>query len=97
MERSSTPAWVPIADIRFIRSAGSFTPEEGCIRYHTVLDGEVCLGVLDGSKDLGLTLWQFYCLNPQVDDVSCSNLETGQAYCTGYGGEWPGNEDGTSN
>lgn len=66
----------------------SFTPSEGCIRYHTVLEGEVCLGVLDGSKDLGLTLDQFYCLNPGVKE-GCSNLTTGKAYCTGYSGEWP--------
>jgi len=66
----------------------SFTPSEGCIRYHTVLEGEVCLGVLDGSKDLGLTLDQFYCLNPGIKE-GCSNLTTGKAYCTGYSGEWP--------
>lgn len=66
----------------------SFKVSDGCIRYHTVLAGEVCLGVLDGSRDLGLTLDQLYCLNPGLNE-DCSNLYEGQAYCTGFGGEWP--------
>lgn len=61
----------------------SYTVEDGCIRFHIVEEGEVCLGVLDGSKDLGLTLEDFYCLNPGLNE-KCSNLETGTAYCTGY-------------
>lgn len=47
--------------------------------WHTVIDGEVCLGLIDKSSS-GFDLEKFHKLNPSVND-DCSNLENGQAYC----------------
>jgi len=57
---------------------GSATAAEGCTLWHTVIPGEVCLGVIDKSE--GLTVEDFYGLNPEVSS-DCSNLTVGHAYC----------------
>ncbi|KAK9893546.1 hypothetical protein P389DRAFT_191528 [Cystobasidium minutum MCA 4210] len=61
---------------------GTFTVEQGCTRYHTVVAGEVCLGLLDWSKDLNLTLEQLYQYNPAIDS-ECLNLQIGWGVCIG--------------
>lgn len=55
------------------------TATKGCAVWHTVSDGEVCLGLIDKSSS-GFTLEKFLKLNPSLND-QCSNLETGKAYC----------------
>jgi len=57
---------------------GTATAEEGCTVWHTVADGEVCLGVIDKSE--GLTVDDFYGLNPAVGK-DCQDLRAGLAYC----------------
>lgn len=57
---------------------GTATQEEGCTVWHTVAPGEVCLGVIDKSE--GLTLEDFYGLNPDVGS-QCQDLRVGLAYC----------------
>lgn len=57
---------------------GTATAAEGCNMWHTVAPGEVCLGVIDKSE--GLTLDDFYGLNPDVGPT-CQNLNVGLAYC----------------
>jgi hypothetical protein len=75
--------------ISLLNSAeGTYTAEEGCIRYRQVKSGDVCLGLVTENSDIGLTLDQLYCLNPAIDDL-CYNLWIGTSYCVGYGGEEP--------
>jgi len=61
---------------------GSTTVAEGCTRFHTVLSGEVCLGIIDYSKDLDFTLEQLYAYNPAINDL-CTNLNIGWGLCIG--------------
>lgn len=63
----------------------TFTPSDGCTSYYTPIPGDDCLSVVANTS---LTLDQFYCLNPDINQ-ECFNLFTGMAYCTGFGGTWP--------
>jgi len=84
-EPTSAPATIPSDLVTPDNIAeNTYTVEEGCIRYHTVKTGEICLGLLDYSKDLNLTLDELYCLNPAIDDDLCYNLQIDVAYCIGY-------------
>lgn len=58
---------------------GSYTASQGCAVWHTVVDGEVCLGLIDKSSS-GFDLNKFLQFNPSLNDA-CSNLDTGSAYC----------------
>jgi hypothetical protein len=46
------------------------------------MKGEICLGLLDWSKDIGLTLEQLYSYNPTINS-ECSNLAVGSVVCLG--------------
>jgi len=58
---------------------GSYTSKQGCAIWHTVGEGEVCLGLIDKSSS-GFNLDKFLQFNPSLNKA-CSNLEVGQAYC----------------
>jgi len=64
-------------------ASGSFGADQGCTCWHTVMNGEVCLGLIDKSSS-GFTIDQFHKFNPEVGQ-DCSNLVTGQAYCVDNG------------
>lgn len=61
---------------------GSLTTDNGCTRFHTVVQGEICLGLLDWSRDINLTLEQLYEYNPTINS-DCTNLAIGQSVCIG--------------
>lgn len=64
---------------------GTYTVEEGCTLYHNVVEGEICLGLLEiaNQQGFGTTLEELYCLNPAIDEL-CYNLQIDNSYCIAY-------------
>ena len=62
---------------------GAGTPVVGtpgaAAKTHTVASGENCTGIADSA---GITLAQFYALNPEVNNPACNNLNVGQVVKT---------------
>lgn len=59
---------------------GSVRVEQGCTRFHTVVSGEICLGIINYPENVGLTLDQLYSWNPSIN-ADCTNLSVGQTVC----------------
>lgn len=59
---------------------GSSGVEQGCTRFHTVVSGEICLGIINYPENVGLTLDQLYSWNPAINS-ECTNLAIGQVLC----------------
>jgi len=58
---------------------GTYTKEQGCAIWHSVGEGEVCLGLIDkSSKDFDLA--KFIQFNPSVGK-DCQDLRVGLSYC----------------
>lgn len=58
---------------------GTYTKEQGCAIWHSVGEGEVCLGLIDkSSKDFDLA--KFIKFNPSVGK-DCQDLRVGLSYC----------------
>jgi hypothetical protein len=61
----------------------TFTVEDGCTRYQTVEEGDICLALVAlNTAKTDITLEDFYTANPDVDG-ECSNLAIGVSYCVG--------------
>ncbi|KAI8376980.1 hypothetical protein BD560DRAFT_60275 [Blakeslea trispora] len=58
-------------------SSGSSSSSSGCAKTHKATNSDTCAKL---AKSNGISLNQFYSLNPQVNK-SCSNLNTGKTYC----------------
>ncbi|KAI8077974.1 uncharacterized protein B0P05DRAFT_637842 [Gilbertella persicaria] len=58
------------------KSSGS-SSSSGCAKTHKATDSDTCANL---AKSNGISLSQFYKLNPQVHK-SCDNLNTGKTYC----------------
>lgn len=72
--------------LTLLRAPQTKTVEDGCIRYQTIKEGDVCLSVVQEHQYItGLTLNDFYKANPMLDSV-CSNLWLGYSYCVGIEG-----------
>jgi LysM repeat protein len=67
-------------------ASGSFT---NCTSYHTVASGDTCnsMEVAASISATDLLRW-----NPEVNVVTCTNIQLGAAYCIGGGGEYPRTE-----
>ena len=77
---------VDASDATFSGSADqTFTAADGCTKYYVPKSGDYCYKVIEGS---GLSLEQFYCLNPSLD-ADCQNLHVDVSYCVGFNGKWP--------
>jgi LysM repeat protein len=61
-------------------ATGSFA---NCTTYHTVVSGDTCnsMEVAAGISATDLLRW-----NPEVNVVTCTNIQLGAAYCVGGGG-----------
>ncbi|KAF7184584.1 hypothetical protein CNMCM7691_005768 [Aspergillus felis] len=49
-----------------------------CAKYYEVAPGDTCASV---STMMGISLSDFYFLNPEVDNQNCTNLLAGYSYC----------------
>ncbi|KAI7859090.1 hypothetical protein BDC45DRAFT_432604 [Circinella umbellata] len=59
----------------------------GCADYHTVVSSDSCVSV---AKKYGISLNEFYNMNPKVHRGSCDNLDDGKSYCVAKGGSSSG-------
>ncbi|KAA8652732.1 uncharacterized protein ATNIH1004_001637 [Aspergillus tanneri] len=65
-----------------------------CAKYYEVAPGDTCASL---TVMMGISLTDFYFLNPEVKKANCTNLQPGSSYCvqavgdiatyTGYGGK----------
>ncbi|KAI8883341.1 carbohydrate-binding module family 50 protein [Backusella circina FSU 941] len=61
-----------------VRKHSESTLEKACVESYFVKDSDTCITV---TKAHGITLDQFYDMNPSVNRGSCDNLLTGGTYC----------------
>lgn len=60
---------------------GTLTVEEGCTAFVTPACGDTCMSVISGSGVDGLTLDEFFAMNPAIDNPLCHFMLAGEAYC----------------
>jgi LysM repeat protein len=61
-------------------ASGSFT---NCTSYHTVVSGDTCNSMETSASISATDLLRW---NPEVNVVTCTNIQLGAAYCVGGGG-----------
>ncbi|KAG2218189.1 hypothetical protein INT45_006824 [Circinella minor] len=64
-----------------------------CSKTHKVVSSDSCVSV---AKKYGISLNEFYNMNPKVHRGSCDNLDDGKSYCVAKGGSSSGKSKKTS-
>ncbi|KAI9266611.1 hypothetical protein BDA99DRAFT_536032 [Phascolomyces articulosus] len=74
-------------------SSSSGGSSSGCSKTHKVTSSDSCISV---AKKYGISLNEFYNMNPKVHRGSCDNLDDGKSYCVAGGSSSSGSSKKSS-